>query len=1009
VPTNHTFLPWTRRGLAARASAVDTGPTATAPALPAQATITVGLTLSGIPEARYDLTLYGPGDVVGIDPRLIIRTDPRPGSANVEPNYLPLIEFDPPDFPWMFTPAVSGPSDRLRPWCVLIVVDLSVVAAPRVEEGRPLPVIEVPKAAAEVELPDLRESWAWAHTQLIAPPEGGSIPAALNDKPAMNLSRLLAPRRLEPGKRYAACLVPAFDAGVVRGLGGTPDAAMLAPAWPSTPSDPSAPNDPVTLPVYFHWEFTTGLTGDFEELARQLRPNVVAGSAGGERMHIGAVAPAISPADPSAYLMMDGALRPRGGSSGTLAEVPGPVRDYLRATLNAAAGQASSAPERSASALGPPIYGAWHAHQHTVADAGPPVWLRELNLDPRARAAAGLGGQIERDNQEQFMQWCWEQVERVLEANRLGSRARLSLDALDRVYIRHFITLAPDRLLQITAPLHSRASLPDGTVMAMIARSSVPNAIADPALRRLTSPQRPVLRAAIARADPSQVPGTSIPPMNLVGRLAIETVTSHTVGGVPVDPMNFIPHGLLGIPEMSTFSSVLHNLQDIDLTPIGLPISVPWWVVDRTWGSTQRAMADPYPQLAHSPLDGLVGEERLTSSRVQPGEGDYWYWLTGRMIAARANFPIRDPEPVQRLDGALARLMAGGLVVTGPPPRFEPLDIGAVSQSLLARTNPRVSVPDRLVTMLTVGGRTGLTDSPAGLTVAATLDRVMVAPEIDIPVYGYLASLDPRRFLPGVEDIPDSSITPLETNPRFVEALMVGLNDEMNRELLWRSFPTDQRGTPFRRFWDRDGGVADIAPIHEWPSANGLGANGPSGSSSQITLLIRGQLLRRFPTTAIYAWRARQGTLITPPGDGDIQSPVFSGVLGVDMVFVGFDLTDADLRRGEGWFFVLQEQPTEPRFGFDEFPGPGAPPALIPPSSWSDATWQHTATAPGHYLRIAGNPLTGRTLDTSKHLPGQPPMTATFVTHAAHLAAITIQKPMRVAFHAGGLPGGRHG
>ena len=36
---------------------------------------------------------------------------------------------------------------------------------------------------------------------------------------------------------------------------------------------------------------------------------------------------------------------------------------------------------------------------------------------------------------------------------------------------------------------------------------------------------------------------------------------------------------------------------------------------------------------------------------------------------------------------------------------------------------------------------------------------------------------------------------------------MAGLNHEMARELLWRGYPTDQRGTVFRRFWDRAGAV----------------------------------------------------------------------------------------------------------------------------------------------------------------------------------------------------------
>jgi hypothetical protein len=113
---------------------------------------------------------------------------------------------------------------------------------------------------------------------------------------------------------------------------------------------------------------------------------------------------------------------------------------------------------------------------------------------------------------------------------------------------------------------------------------------------------------------------------------------------------------------------------------------------------------------------------------------------------------------------------------------------------------------------------------------------------------------------------------------------------------------------------------------------------------------------------------------------------VFAGVLGSDIVFVGFDLTDVELQAGDGWFFVLQEQPTEPRFGFDEFDGTGTPPAL---ANWSDATWTHTGTPSGHYLRIAGNPLANVQIGGVR-----------FVGHGAHLAAITIQKPMRVAVHA---------
>ena len=57
------------------------------------------------PGRRTSTQLHGPGDVIGLDPTVIVRTIPRPGSTNVEPNYLAAVDFDQPELPWLFTPA----------------------------------------------------------------------------------------------------------------------------------------------------------------------------------------------------------------------------------------------------------------------------------------------------------------------------------------------------------------------------------------------------------------------------------------------------------------------------------------------------------------------------------------------------------------------------------------------------------------------------------------------------------------------------------------------------------------------------------------------------------------------------------------------------------------------------------------------------------------------------------------------------------------------------------------
>ena len=157
------------------------------------------------------------------------------------------------------------PDGHLRPWLVLVVLDSSLVAAPRVTANRPLPFIKVPAALVASELPNLDDSWAWAHSQRVVH-DGEDDARALESAPDLNVSRLVAPRRLVPDRSWLACVVPAFDAGVAAGLGiprQNPD-APLGPAW-RTGID-------AELPVYYHWEFQTGDFGDFEYLARKLTP-----------------------------------------------------------------------------------------------------------------------------------------------------------------------------------------------------------------------------------------------------------------------------------------------------------------------------------------------------------------------------------------------------------------------------------------------------------------------------------------------------------------------------------------------------------------------------------------------------------------------------------------------------------------------------------------------------------------------------------------------------------------
>src|SRR5688572_10683541 len=87
-----------------------------------------------------------------------------------------------------------------------------------------------------------------------------------------------------------------------------------------------------------------------------------------------------------------------------------------------------------------------------------------------------------------------------------------------------------------------------------------------------------------------------------------------------------------------------------------------------------------------------------------------------------------------------------------------------------------------------------LNDERLRFVIPRTFDRVMAYPRIPMPMYKPLADRMRDAFMPGAEDIPNDFVLLVGPNPRFVESFMVGLNHEMGRELLWRGYPTDQRG-----------------------------------------------------------------------------------------------------------------------------------------------------------------------------------------------------------------------
>ncbi|MER7535630.1 DUF3892 domain-containing protein [Streptomyces sp. NPDC097704] len=553
-----TFLSWVREGLAAAGGAVDplAGP------MTSRTNVTLRPRLTGRDAVAVPARLLGPGDVTGIDAGQVLRVFPAADTADAEPHLFPAVEFDRPDLPWMFTPAAATETGRLRPWLVLVVVEERHAELLPSDGG--LPRLRCPRT----ELPVLAESWAWAHAQ-VATDEGAGeaeVDRILAEEPDHTLSRLLSPRRLRPRTRYVAAVVPAFDAGRLAALGLPVPDGELRPAWPAPGERPEVTD--WVLPVYHHWRFGTGLDGDFESLVRGLTPRALPGDVGTRPMDVGAAGgglPELPAGHPGRLLDLEGALR----SAGT---EPRPWHPETAASFRTAY-KAALDPGPLNTELTAPVYGSAQAGTdgRLPSPQAGPTWLRELNLDPRHRAAAALGAEVVRRNQEDLVAAAWDQAAELRRANevlRQGQLARTVADSLHRRLPGAASGTADERLdarmLQMTSAVRDAVDYGDGTAADELGRNEEAGAAMDPAFRRLLRPGGPVARRAAATGA---VPASG----DTAATGLAASLADRTEAAVPPLPT---PPGLTGVDNLAG-TETFEQLKADRLT-------TRWWEQDPT-------------------------------------------------------------------------------------------------------------------------------------------------------------------------------------------------------------------------------------------------------------------------------------------------------------------------------------------------------------------------------------------------------------------------------------------
>jgi len=491
------FLPWVRRGAAAALLDPDKF-TSDQPGL---ASATASVTVNSGPAASVPVTVMGPGHVTGLDRRQVIRTDPAPGSRTFEPNYFPLIELDEPSLPWLFTPAGAGAQDRLRPWLCLVVVRLQDGVRLDPPTSGPLPVLRIggPTDAA-AELPDLADSWAWAHGQVTSE-TGVSIETQLAGNPERTVSRLLCSRILRPDTEYLACVVPTFELGRKAGLGQeitAADEAHLEPAW-----KPSAHT--AELPVYYSWPFATGAGGDFQSLAMLLRARPLPPGIGIQPVDVGESGlSADIPAGTSVPL--GGALQPVGANEGgwPTAVLQAAWEQALRPILNAPATVVATQDPL----LAPPLYGAAQAKVVKLDVGSPGRWFEQLNLAPWHRAVAHLGTRVVQEQQDALMASAWDQAGQLAKVNQLLRQAQLGWRVALSLHSRHISQMNAAVGLQVLAPAQPRMLLRGGVLANVLADTGLEPSAYSTALRRVARPRGAVNRR-VQRVATTPLPRTT--------------------------------------------------------------------------------------------------------------------------------------------------------------------------------------------------------------------------------------------------------------------------------------------------------------------------------------------------------------------------------------------------------------------------------------------------------------------------------------------------------------------
>jgi len=341
------------------------------------------------------------------------------------------------------------------------------------------------------------------------------------------------------------------------------------------------------------------------------------------------------------------------------------------------------------------------------------------------------------------------------------------------------------------------------------------------------------------------------------------------------------------------------------------------------------------------------------------------------------------------------------------PRRQPPLkahdEVPDLAQQTISALLPKHSISPRLRDR--IGGLDPDKDVPS---------KILVDPVWPEAVFEAMFEQDPALLAPGLKNLPTDAVVGLVYDPVAMEAVMVGANHELQRELRWRGVPVGKQASPFRRAFPAPHSAGstqdrtDILPLSQWGDTP-IGTHADPSFDLGFVAIMRSDLVKRFPGTAVMLVRALMGS----NGKRDLQPnavtfgkrnhlmPILQGTIGRDLMYFGFpNIERPDIEGGtleganesahddQGWFLVFRTDAGGQTFGLGAGSDSSDWQAGRP---WGELAWSDLERPNLSEAAFGTVPDGAPVLPTSDGI--------TWASSSAHMAQILMERPVIVGIH----------